>query len=66
MKERAKRINYAEVDSDVDLDDQDQQLERRRTGSGGEIKEKKSGDTYGTTGESTAISASVQRDAREW
>jgi len=46
MQRRGKRINYAEVESDEDLDDQEKQLERIKREDNGK---KKGGDTYGTT-----------------
>jgi hypothetical protein len=41
MKGRGKRINYAEVESDEDLDDQQKQLERIKRDNG----KKNGGDT---------------------
>jgi hypothetical protein len=46
MQGRGKRINYAEVESDEDLDDQQKQLEWIKRDNNGR---KKGGDTYGTT-----------------
>ncbi|GAA5900342.1 uncharacterized protein JCM6883_002814 [Sporobolomyces salmoneus] len=52
---RKKKINYAEVDSDVDLDEEERELDKIKALeqlNSNENKSKKVGDTFGTTRES--------------
>ncbi|GAA5909538.1 F-box protein [Sporobolomyces salmoneus] len=49
---RKKKINYAEVDSDVDLDEEERELDKMKASeqlNSKENKSKKVGDTFGTT-----------------
>ncbi|GAA5983123.1 hypothetical protein JCM5350_007885 [Sporobolomyces pararoseus] len=55
MKERVKKVNYAEVDSDVDLDEEERELERMKQQQQHHLdqvnknKGTKAGDTFGAT-----------------
>ncbi|GAA5993326.1 hypothetical protein JCM5350_001566 [Sporobolomyces pararoseus] len=54
MKERSKKVNYAEVDSDVDLDEEERELERAKQQQQQLVqvnknKGTKAGDTFGAT-----------------
>ncbi|GAA5947313.1 hypothetical protein JCM3765_001621 [Sporobolomyces pararoseus] len=55
MKERVKKIDYAEVDSDVDLDEEEREVERMKQQQLNQVnnnnnnKGKKGGGTFGTT-----------------
>lgn len=58
MKERSKKVNYAEVDSDVDLDEEERELERMKQRQQQLVqvnknKGTKAGDTFGATSEYT-------------
>ena len=58
MKERSKKVNYAEVDSDVDLDEEEREVERMKQRQQQLVqvnknKGTKAGDTFGATSEYT-------------